>query len=133
VVSEPAGILGDARQLRSAFDNLLSNACRHALNDVQVTMKVSNDVCEIAIHDDGSGLGPDDCERVFERFVRLDEARDRDEGGSGLGLAIVAAIASSVNGSVSAEPGPGGHFFFTFPALSSNDHPIQFTPPLRGN
>lgn len=117
--TETVEILGDARQLRSAFDNLLSNACRHAAQSVQVNLIVANKTCEITIDDDGSGLELKDCERVFERFVRLDESRDRDEGGSGLGLAIVAAIASSMKASVIARPGPGGHFLLSIPALSA--------------
>jgi signal transduction histidine kinase len=76
---------------------------------------VRGDEAEVAIDDDGHGLAPEDCERVFERFVRLDESRDRDEGGSGLGLSIVAAIAASHGGSVRATPGPGGHFTVTLP------------------
>jgi len=69
----------------------------------------------IEVDDDGAGLRAEDCERVFERFVRLDEARDRDEGGSGLGLSIVASIAASMGGHAAAAPGPGGHFAVTIP------------------
>ena len=72
--------------------------------------------CRIHFDDDGRGLSEDDCARVFERFVRLDESRDRDEGGSGLGLAIVSAIAAAHGGSVQALPRPGGHFVIDFEA-----------------
>jgi signal transduction histidine kinase len=54
----------------------------------------------VRVDDDGAGLDPADRERVFERFVRLDEARQRDEGGSGLGLAIAREIAREQGGDV---------------------------------
>ena len=54
----------------------------------------------VRVEDDGAGLAPDDRERVFERFVRLDEARERDAGGSGLGLAIAREIAREQGGDV---------------------------------
>jgi signal transduction histidine kinase len=112
---QPCVVLGDARALRSALDNLVSNACRHAESAVTVSTAVEQGRCVIMIDDDGVGLAPQDCVRVFERFVRLDDARDRDEGGSGLGLAIVAAIAEAHHGSVEALPRPGGHFILRLP------------------
>ncbi|MCX6431550.1 MAG: ATP-binding protein [Actinobacteria bacterium] len=75
----------------------------------------------LQVDDDGVGLLPADCARVFDRFVRLDASRDRDEGGSGLGLAIVAAIANAHGGSVDAQPGPGGHFALVLPAYRRAD------------
>jgi signal transduction histidine kinase len=55
----------------------------------------------LRVDDDGPGITPSDRERVFDRFVRLDDARDRDSGGSGLGLAIVKEIARLHGGAVS--------------------------------
>ena len=115
IESSSAIVLGDSRELRSVLDNLISNACRHAHSRVEVTLQASDQICEISVHDDGTGLAPEDCERVFERFVRLDEARNRDEGGSGLGLAIASAIATSMQGSITASPGPGGRFSVALP------------------
>ena len=109
-------IQADARAIRSALDNLLSNACRHARSQVWITAGMADGYCRIHFDDDGRGLSEDDCARVFERFVRLDESRDRDEGGSGLGLAIVSAIAAAHGGSVQALPRPGGHFVIDFEA-----------------
>jgi signal transduction histidine kinase len=111
----PATVWGDPRALRSAVDNLVANAARHAAAVVRVRITTTGDACALTVDDDGAGLRPEDCDRVFDRFVRLDDARDRDEGGSGLGLAIVAAIAHAHGGAVNAAPGPGGHFTLVLP------------------
>ena len=76
--------------------NLVDNAARHAVDRVEVSVA---DGC-VRVEDDGAGLAPADRERVFERFVRLDEARERDAGGSGLGLAIAREIAREQGGDV---------------------------------
>ena len=86
-------VLGDELALGQVVRNLLDNAARHAAARV-----------EVAVHGRTGGwcslgrrrrrLPEDQRERVFERFVRLDEARARDDGGSGLGLAIVREIAA---------------------------------------
>lgn len=108
-------VRGNGLALRSLVANLLDNASRHARAAVVARILVSGKDAVIYVDDDGAGLRPEDCERVFERFVRLDEARDRDEGGSGLGLSIVASIAESHRGRAFATPGPGGHFAVSLP------------------
>jgi signal transduction histidine kinase len=61
------------------------------------------------VTDDGPGIPEADRERVFERFTRLDDARDRDAGGTGLGLAIVAELLRGVDGTIRLEEaGPSG-------------------------
>ena len=55
--------------------------------------------------DDGAGVDDEERERIFDRFVRLDEARDRDSGGSGLGLAIVREVAAFHGGTVDVVDG----------------------------
>ena len=62
----------------------------------------------LAVEDDGSGIPEADRERVFERFVRLDGARARDDGGGGLGLAIVAELVAARSGTVVAAAGTLG-------------------------
>ena len=70
--------------------------------------------------DDGAGIPPEHRDRVFDRFVRLDEGRSRDAGGSGLGLAIVAEVARAHGGSVRVDDSPlgGARFVVTLPAAS---------------
>jgi signal transduction histidine kinase len=67
----------------------------------------------IIVEDDGPGIPESDRQRVFERFVRLDEARARDVGGSGLGLAIVREVVAGHGGSVVLDDSPLGGARFT--------------------
>ena len=100
---------GDPIALDRLVTNLLDNAVRHARSRVAVTLHETEDgTVTLTVDDDGPGVAPADRGRVFERFVRLDEARSRDEGGSGLGLAIVAAVAAAQGGSVAIEESPSG-------------------------
>jgi signal transduction histidine kinase len=62
----------------------------------------------LRVDDDGKGIAPEHRDQVFERFVRLDEARNRDFGGSGLGLAIVRKVATASGGSVEVDDSPLG-------------------------
>jgi signal transduction histidine kinase len=62
----------------------------------------------LSIDDDGEGVPPSERERVFERFVRLEEARGRDSGGAGLGLAIVAEIAAAHEARIAVADSPLG-------------------------
>lgn len=102
--------------MRSLVVNLIDNAIRHARESVLVTITDDATKVTLTVDDDGPGITPDDCSRVFERFVRLDDSRDRDEGGSGLGLAIVASVVDLHHGHAWATPGPGGHFIVTLPS-----------------
>jgi signal transduction histidine kinase len=96
-----ARVRGEATALAQVVRNLVDNAARHATSTVAITVHESGEAVELIVEDDGSGIPPEDRERVFERFVRLDEARARDAGGSGLGLAIVREIVVAHGGTVS--------------------------------
>ena len=91
-------VTGDVKQLSRLVGNLLDNAIRHARSAVRISLKEEDDEVAFEVEDDGAGVPEGDRERVFERFIRLQEARDRDSGGSGLGLAIVAEVAVSHGG-----------------------------------
>jgi signal transduction histidine kinase len=93
-------VLGDASMLRRVVANLGDNANRHARDVVVFTLTHENGHVVLAVDDDGNGIPRAERERVFERFVRLDDARTRDSGGSGLGLAIVAGVVAVHGGSV---------------------------------
>ena len=80
--------------------NLLHNAEQHARSLIEVDIITDGTFARIRVSDDGPGIPLELREHAFERFVRLDEARNRAEGGSGLGLAIVADVVSQHNGTV---------------------------------
>ncbi|WP_426324016.1 sensor histidine kinase [Microbacterium sp. E-13] len=113
-----ARVRGDAHLLGRLLRNLADNAARHARSGVAIAVDERDGQVLLTVDDDGAGVPPAERERVFERFVRLDEARARDAGGSGLGLAIVRAIAEAEGGSVRVEDSPlgGARFAVTLPA-----------------
>ncbi len=94
---------GDPVALGQVVRNLVDNAARHAVSRVAVTVTQSGAAVVLVVDDDGPGVPPSDRERIFERFVRLDEARARDAGGSGLGLAIVREVVAGHGGTVVVE------------------------------
>jgi signal transduction histidine kinase len=106
-------VCGKAVLLGQVVRNLLDNACRYAASKVSVALHEEADRVELVVDDDGPGIPAADRARVFERFVRLDGARARDEGGSGLGLAIVRKIVDSAGGSVEVGDSPAGGARFT--------------------
>ncbi|GID31604.1 sensor histidine kinase [Paractinoplanes brasiliensis] len=106
-------IRGDSAALAQLLRNLTDNAARHATTTVAVGVRTTSEAVELTVDDDGPGIPADQRERVFDRFVRLDEARARDDGGSGLGLAIVRAIVTAHSGVVTASPSDRGGARFT--------------------
>jgi signal transduction histidine kinase len=93
-------VRGEPTTLAQVVRNLVDNAARHAAGRVAVSVREAGGGVELVVEDDGAGIPADQRERVFERFVRLDEARARDAGGSGLGLAIVRQIVTVHEGTV---------------------------------
>jgi signal transduction histidine kinase len=105
----PAVVVGDGDQLRRAVANLVDNAARHAATRVGVSVTQRDGRVTVIVTDDGPGIPAAERDRVFERFVRLDEARTASAGGTGLGLAIVRDIVARHHGTVvAADPGPEG-------------------------
>jgi signal transduction histidine kinase len=96
----PALMSGDPDLLRRIVGNLLSNAVRHAVHRVRVSVSTSDGQVELVVADDGPGIPVAERDRVFRRFHRLDDARTRDGGGSGLGLAIVRDAVRAHRGTV---------------------------------
>jgi signal transduction histidine kinase len=110
-IAGPCVVTGDAEGLRRLLRNLIDNAMRYAKSGVEVAARREDEEAVLTVSDDGPGIPAADRERAFDRFVRLDDARSRDEtqtGGAGLGLAIVRAIARTHGGSAYLEGGTPG-------------------------
>jgi signal transduction histidine kinase len=119
-----AQVIGDPDELTRAVRNILDNAERHAASTVRLTLREEPHVVELIVADDGPGVPGDQAERIFERFVRADEARARDHGGTGLGLAISRDIVERHGGTIvlAERDGPGAVFVVRLP-------PARPTPP----
>jgi len=107
----PCVVTGDPDGLRRLLRNLIDNALRYAKSRVEVAAHREDSEAVLTVSDDGPGIPEADRERAFDRFVRLDDARSRDEtqaGGAGLGLAIVRAIARTHDGSAYLEDSTPG-------------------------
>jgi signal transduction histidine kinase len=103
-------ILGSRTAMRRLVTNLIDNAVRYAYSAVVVRLREDGVRLIVEVLDDGPGIAAADRSRVFDRFVRLDEARTRaDDSGSGLGLPIAREIATAHDGTLSAEEPEPGH------------------------
>jgi signal transduction histidine kinase len=101
-------VTGDPKHLARLVGNLLDNAARHAREVITVSLAEVGDLVTLRVDDDGAGVPPVERARIFDRFVRLQEARDRDSGGSGLGLAIVSEVARTYGATVDVLEAPSG-------------------------
>jgi signal transduction histidine kinase len=121
----PLVVAGDADHLTRVVGNLLDNATRHAASTVRVGISPDAATVRLTVDDDGPGIPPDDRERVFERFTRLDGSRARHEGGTGLGLAVVRTIVTRHRGQIRAEASPlgGARLTLHLPAAPAATHP----------
>ncbi|MFC5212258.1 sensor histidine kinase [Streptomyces coerulescens] len=112
VEARSARVAGSRGQVGRVLTNLLDNAGRHARSAVTVTVRTEGAWVVAAVADDGDGVAEADRERIFERFVRLDEARSRDDGGAGLGLAIARDVAVRHGGTLTVGRAPAGGALF---------------------
>ncbi|MEU5155088.1 HAMP domain-containing sensor histidine kinase [Glycomyces sp. NPDC021274] len=112
-VEEDLSVWGVRGHLARAVGNLLANAQRHAAGQVSVRLAAEDDVwLRLDVADDGNGVPKGQRRRIFDRFVRLDESRSRDEGGAGLGLAIVQDVALEHHGMIYVLDAPEGGALF---------------------
>jgi signal transduction histidine kinase len=113
-------VVGDPTLLRAVVRNLLDNAERFATAGVVVAAHHQGAEVLVEVVDDGPGVPPADRDRIFERFVRLDDSRSRAAGGTGLGLAIVRQVVSDHGGTVTVGPAAtaGARFVVRLPVAS---------------
>ena len=112
---EPLVARGDQLTLRRAIVNLVENAIKFtgAGGTVELSLERDGRHAVVAVRDTGVGMNPEDAERIFEPFVRLDGARTTDHGGAGLGLSIVHSIVVAHDGRLSVQTAPGIGSTFT--------------------
>lgn len=115
-------VLGDPNQLTRLLSNLVDNAERHANALITIELRATDCGVELVVADDGPGIPADERERIFERFTRLDPARQRQLGGAGLGLSIVRTIADTHAATIVVADQPRGtRIVVTFPAPVTGD------------
>ena len=134
-IDTPVQVIGDELRLRQVLGNVVRNALVHTppATPVEVTLGVSGTSAVIEVVDHGPGIPPQNAQRIFERFQRVDPERSRDQGGSGLGLSIVAAVVAAHGGTIGVgqTEGGGATFRIELPMTvpSSVDPPIPTSPP----
>jgi signal transduction histidine kinase len=104
-------ISGDARRLEQAVQNLVANAVRHTPGGGRIDLvatPVDGGRVRVIVQDTGPGIPDEHLPRIFDRFYRVDTARDPASGGSGLGLSIVRAIIEAHGGTITASSPPAG-------------------------
>jgi signal transduction histidine kinase len=128
-------VRGDRHQLAQAVRNLVDNAVRYAVSRVDLDVRPVGSQAVIEVADDGPGIPDAQRERIFDRFVRLDDSRARSAGGSGLGLAIVREVITAHGGTVVVEESPAGGALFRIQLPISPYEPAapaaEADPPLN--
>ncbi|WP_326569171.1 HAMP domain-containing sensor histidine kinase [Amycolatopsis rhabdoformis] len=111
--SAPVLVDADPVRLRQIFDNLLANAAVHTPSGTAVGLSVGveDSVAVIRVEDAGPGISPEDQQRIFDRFFRVDNSRTRSAGGTGLGLSVVHSLVAEHGGTVDVESRPGRTVF----------------------
>jgi len=128
-ITNPSNLMGEEREILSAFGNLVSNAIRYTpdIGSITADWRINEQgEGEFSVTDTGPGIASEHLSRLTERFYRVDRSRSRDTGGTGLGLAIVKHIANRHQAQLLIEstPGRGSTFTLRFPKeriVSSED------------
>ena len=120
-IDQQHDILGNHKELLSAFSNLLSNAVHYTPSGgkIYVTWQVDeNSQGNFSVRDTGTGISSEHLPRLTERFYRIDRSRSRETGGTGLGLAIVKHIANRHQARLQIDStlGKGSKFLLQFPS-----------------
>lgn len=120
-------VYGDHDLIVTAIRNLVTNAIAYSEDGTVVTVVVRRvgEVVEVAVSDQGIGISPENQQRIFERFYRVDAARSRSTGGTGLGLSIVKHICANHGGDVRvwSRPDLGSTFTMRLPAAETGGPP----------
>ncbi|MGD1918340.1 MAG: sensor histidine kinase [Pleurocapsa sp.] len=116
--SEIVAIKADSHRLKQVLLNLIDNAVKYSEPETPVTLKLirKNNFAAIQVCDRGVGIPLPQQGRIFERFFRVDESRNR-AGGTGLGLSIVKTLVEGMGGNISvrSQLNEGSTFTISFP------------------
>jgi heavy metal sensor kinase len=128
-VDEELTILGDELRLRQMFLNLITNGIKYTPEggSIELALLREGGMARVDVTDTGIGIPGESLPHIFDRFYRVDKARNRMDGGSGLGLSIVRSIAEAHGGSISVEStlGHGSTFTVLLPLAG----PADVAPP----
>jgi signal transduction histidine kinase len=118
--AEPVSLLGDAARLGQVLANLLHNAAKYTDAGGNIALSAHQDGTDLrlCVRDNGMGMTPEFCERVFEPFVQAPGSLERARGGLGIGLTLVRALVDLHGGSIAAAsdgPGRGSEFVVRLP------------------
>lgn len=112
----PLKVIGDIEKIQQVLINLIVNSINYSDEgkEINIDFQVMEERIKFSIKDQGIGIKPEDIERIFERFYRIDKSRNRNQGGSGLGLAIVKHILEAHQQKiyVKSKFGKGSTFYF---------------------
>jgi signal transduction histidine kinase len=116
-----AAFTSDPHRLRQVITNLTENAAKYAGDSpIEITINADLRSVSVAVVDHGPGIPAADRDRVFERFVQLDQSSTRSQGGTGLGLFICKKIAVRLGAALELRPTPGGGCTFNLTLPRAN-------------
>jgi hypothetical protein len=128
-------LLVDERRIRQVLINLLNNAVKFTPEGGKITLEVTQlsppqNLLRFAVIDTGIGISPENIQKLFQPFIQIDSALNRQYAGTGLGLALVKRIVELHGGKVglSSELGVGSCFTIELPYTSSS----SLSPPIPG-
>jgi signal transduction histidine kinase len=114
-------VAADLDKLRQVLVNLVENAMKYAGGRIELRVEPHNLATRFSVSDDGPGIPPEESERIFEKFYRLDSSMTNTVGGTGLGLYICRELIEGMDGQiwVASTPGEGSTFSFEVPVYDS--------------
>lgn len=108
VSGDSARVLADPGRIEQAFANLIDNALKYGgEGTIEIDVQTAADAAEVRISDHGEGIAPEEMQRIFRRFYRIDKSRSQDVAGTGLGLAITKHLVFQHGGTINVESEPG--------------------------
>jgi len=137
VPDEPVYVEGDAARLLQIQENLLTNAAKYTPPGGQIWLTISAEEkgAVIRVRDNGEGITPDICKKIFDLFVQADKTLERSDGGMGVGLTLVRMLVKLHGGSIEAfseGARKGSEFVVRLPLTAKRPDTTKFAEPARG-